>query len=141
MNPYQMFKLNGAAESNGIDLDYGAYSIRILRAGSGNKKYTKELQRRIKPHRYQIDNGLFDNDVAKKMTNELYADTIIIGWSGVTDEAGNPLPFNRDNVVKLLTDLPELANDIQAQAVLVSNFRAEEREADAKNLNSSSATN
>ena len=75
------------------------------------------------------------------MTNELYADTLIIGWSGVTDEAGNPLPFNRDNVVKLLTDLPELANDIQAQAVLVSNFRAEEREADAKNLNSSSATN
>ena len=75
------------------------------------------------------------------MLAEVYADAVIVGWSGVKDEAGKEMAFSRENVIKLLTDIPELFRDIQQQANLVSNFRAEAKEADAKNSAASSAGN
>ena len=142
MNPYQMFQTNAAAETDqGIVLDYGSFSLRIVRAGGANKRYGQELTRRLKPHRRQIDNDTLDNAVAEKIMAELYADTVLIGWDGVTDATGAPLPFGKANVVKLFTDLPDLFRDVQEQAAKVGNFRLEERESDAKNSQSSSATN
>ena len=142
MNPYAMFKTNAAAEADqGIALDYGSFSIRIVRAGGSNKRYGQELTRRLKPYRRQIDNETLDNAVAEKVMAGLYADTVVIGWDGVTDETDASLPFTRDNCIKLFTDLPELFRDVQEQAGKVGNFRLEEQEDDAKNSNSSSATN
>jgi len=142
MNPYQMFKTNTAAEADqGIALDYGSFSLRIVRAGGANKRYGQELTRRLKPHRRQIDNDTLDNAVAEKIMAELYADTIVLGWDGVTDADGKELPFSKANCVKLFTDLPDLFRDVQEQAAKVGNFRTEERADDAKNSNSSSATN
>jgi len=64
---------------------------------------------------------------------EVYAETVLLGWTGVADENGTPLPFTKENCVKLLTDLPDLFRDIQEQAQRVANFRAADLEADAKN--------
>jgi len=140
MNPYAMFKTNPAAEAEaGIVLDYGTFSIRIVRAGGANRKFGKLLGDRLKPYRRQIDNDTMDDAAAQKIMAETYADAVILGWEGVTDEAGTPLDFSRANCVTLLTDLPELFRDIQEQAGRAANFRAAEREADAKNSKSSSA--
>ena len=94
MNPYAMFKTNVAAEADqGIALDYGSFSIRINRAGGSNKRYGQELIRRLKPYRRQIDNDTLDNAVAEKVMAGLYADTVVIGWDGVTDENNAPPPL------------------------------------------------
>jgi len=135
MNPYKMFKNDPDLESQkGIILDYGEFKIRIARAGGANTDFNRSLRARIKPYKKQIEHNLMDNDLAQQILAEVYADSVILNWSGVTDEEGNELEFTRENVIKVLTDLPELFNDIQAQAQELSNFRELEIEDEAKNL-------
>lgn len=131
MNPYELFKTDSNMEAAGIDLDYGDFSIRISRAGGANQKYLKLLGERMKPHRRRIENGTLDNAVAERLLAEVYADSVILGWTNITDADGQALPFNRDNCVRLLLDLPELFRDIQEQAGRVANFRAAQIEGDA----------
>ena len=64
---------------------------------------------------------------------EVYADTVVIGWSNVEGADGKPMAFTRENVIKLFTDLPELFADVQDQATNLALFRAEINEQDAKN--------
>lgn len=120
---YKMFKTDEKNETGGIDLDYGAAGkIRIARAGGNNRKYRKLIDERLKPYRRQLRGGTMDDAVADRVIAEVYADSVIIGWEGVVDENGNALEYNRANVIKLLTDLPDLFKDIQEQAIEVSNF-------------------
>ena len=74
-----------------------------------------------------------DNDVADKITKEVYAQTVVLGWENVEDENGEELEFSVANCIKLFTDLPELWSDIQQQATRASLFRAEILENDSKN--------
>lgn len=128
------FKTNKAAETEkGIVLDYGAEKIRVLRAGRSNRKYSELLSKRMRPHQRQISDNTLDPDTAEKIMTEVYADSIIIGWEGVCYPNGDPMPYTRDNVIRLLLDLPDLFADIQEQAQKLSNFREEEIEADRKN--------
>jgi hypothetical protein len=140
MNPYQMFQTDKTAEvEQGITLDYGSFKFRIVRAGGANRKYTEALNRKLKPYRRQLENDTLDNDVALKAMAEVYADTVLLGWEGVTGPDGQPLEYCRNNVIKILTDLPDLFRDVQEQANKAALFRAAEREEEAKNSVSGSA--
>ena len=139
MSLYSQFETNRAVEKDGIVLEYGMNSkkkpieICIARAGGANEYYSKLLETRIKPYRRQIQNETLDNAVAEKITKEVYAQAIVLGWTGVEDRDGNDMEFNQKNCIKLFDDLPDLWSDIQSQSVRASLFRAEVREADAKN--------
>ena len=139
MNLYQQFETNRELEKTGIILDYGFNSkkqpiqIRIARAGGANERYSKLLEVRTKPYRRQIQNDTLDNAVAEKITKEVYAQTVVLGWNGVEDRDGNEMPFTQENCVKLFTDLPDLWADVQLQSTRAALFRAEILEADAKN--------
>lgn len=139
MSLYSQFETDRAVEKDGIVLEYGMNSkkkpieIRIARAGGANEHYSKLLEARTKPYRRQIQNETLDNAVAEKITKEVYAQAIVLGWTGVEDRDGNDMEFNQKNCIKLFDDLPDLWSDIQSQSVRASLFRAEVREADAKN--------
>lgn len=136
---YSQFETSKDVEKQGVILQYGKNSkgemieIRIARAGGANNAYSKLLEAKIKPYRRQIQNDTMDNDVAERITKEVYAKTVVLGWTGVEDRDNKPLDFTVDNCVKLFDDLPDLWSDIQAQSVNVALFRAEVLEADAKN--------
>jgi len=55
---------------------------------------------------------------------EAYAEAVILGWDGVAGPDGAPLPFTRENAVKLMLDLPDLFRDVQEQATKAALFRA-----------------
>lgn len=139
MSLYTQFETDREIEKTGIVLDYGFNSkkqpiqIRIARAGGANERYSKLLELRTKPYRRQIQNETLDNAVAEKITKEVYAQTVVLGWTGVEDRDGNEMPFTQENCVKLFTDLPDLWSDVQSQSTRASLFRAEILEADAKN--------
>lgn len=135
MSFYKTYKTNGANETDGIVLDYGdSGKIRIARAGGSNRKYTEQLRLKLlKPYERQIANNTMDEEASTRIFAEIYASTIILGWEGVSDENGKPLAFTRDNVIKLLTDLPELFRDIQDAAQKFSNFREAELDEERKN--------
>ena len=64
---------------------------------------------------------------------EIYAEAIILDWEGVTDEENKPIPFNKENVLKVLKDLPELFKDLEENSRKVALFRQDLLEADLKN--------
>lgn len=141
MSLYKKFGTSKSAEREGITVDYGdGIKVRVARAGGSNREYIARLEQISRKHRRQIQLDILPEDVAGKITRELYADTIILGWEGVTDREGKPLPFNRENVIKILEDLPDLFKDIQEHAGNLSLFRDEILEGDAKNLSTSSST-
>lgn len=131
--PYSVFKTDKTLEREGIVLDYGDFKIKIARAGGANIAFQRALAEKVRPYRRQIDAGTLPDDVAEKLFLEVYAESVVLGWEGVTDENGEPLPFTKENAVKLFSDLPDLFRDVQNQAASIANFRAEVTENTAKN--------
>lgn len=116
MNLYQRFKTNNDLEGKkGVTLDYGeGVKITILRAGGSNRKYQQVLREKLMATGRKLS-SMTDEESEKGMI-EVYADAVIIGWEGVKDQDGNDVPFTRENVVKIMSDLPELFADIQRAA-------------------------
>ena len=131
MNLYKFFKTDKSKESGeGIALTYGDSKIVIHRAGGSNAKYKKLHNANLREYGRDIELGVLDEAKDTLLMAGLYADTVIIGWENVKDEDGKALPFNRENVVKILTDLPELFLDIRRAATDVALFKQKELEED-----------
>lgn len=131
----ELFERNENLESQkGIDLLFpGDIRIKILRAGGSNKKYDMVLGRLIKPYTRQMKTNTMDKKVSEDLMKELYAESVIIGWSGVKSK-GEDVEFNKENVIKLLDSLPEVFDEIREQADNLANFRLEEMKEEAENL-------
>lgn len=147
MSLFKQFKTDSKVEREGILLDYGPNKdlpvgadgkhpvtmIRIARAGGANDAYNKRIEVLSKKHRRKIQNDALEISELREMTMHAVADTVVLGWENVTDAEGNPLPFSRDNALKLFQQLPDLFNDIQEQASKAALFRATIREDDLGN--------
>lgn len=139
MSLYRQFKTDSKLEKEGVLLEYGQNSkgksicIRIARANSSNDAYVKRMEAKVKPHRRQIQNETIERALLVGILREVFAETVVLGWENVEDENGKDMPFTKDNCIKLFTDLPDLFEDVQEQAQKAALFRAEIREADAKN--------
>lgn len=127
---YEKFKTDKKAEAqDGIWLDYGAAGrIRIHRAGGANQRFSELAKARLKPYTRQMQMGTLDPKLSQDIMIGMYADAVIVEWDGVKGESGELLEFNRENVVKLLTDLPDLFGDIQTAAQDHSLFLASVQE-------------
>lgn len=135
MSLYKQFKNDDDMEIHqGIDLDYGGGPvITVRRAGGANKAYGAVLSAKMRPYERQIQAGNLDDDTASRLLSEVYAEAVILGWKGVAGDKGQVLSFSKENVVRVLTDLPDLFRDIQEQAGKLANFRRAEVEETAKN--------
>lgn len=136
-NPYSMFSTDATSEVNGIDLDFGPFKITVARAGGRNLAFSRVMRAKMKPFKYQIEQGTLDDGVARCLMAEAYAETVIKGWAPFVGADGKPQEFNQSNVVKTLLDLPDLFDEVQRQSSLMSNFRATEAEEAAEVLKNS----
>lgn len=134
MSTYGTFKTDANYETNGITLDFGsAGKIRIARAGGANMNYKKKMMALTKPHRRAIQLGTLDDAVFDNILHQAYAETVLLGWEGVTGPDGKPLDFSKENAIRLFTDLPELFSQIVKSAENAALFRVDQLEADSKN--------
>lgn len=136
---YRTFKTDGDLERAGIWLDYGKTEddkdirIKICRSGGSNDRFAKVLDAKFKPYRRALQMETLDNGVADKLLKEVFVETVILDWQNVQDENGQYLAFTPANVIKILTDLPELWRDLREQSGRTALFRQEVEEAAAKN--------
>lgn len=134
MSIYKKFATDSTLEADkGVTIDYGDFKFTLRRAGGANKEYSKVFNDKYKPYRKMAEAGNLTDEIATRILVETYAETVIVGWDGITDEKGKKLPFNRENVIKVMTDLPELFNLVIEEATRLANFRKEEIESEAKN--------
>ena len=115
----------------GIDVDFeNGVIITIRRAGGRNVAYSQALTKRIPKKNRKL---LPEED--RRMMAEVYAESIVIGWQGVTAN-GELVPFSKENVVKLFLAIPDLFQEIATQANNLDNFLIEASEETEKNLES-----
>jgi hypothetical protein len=146
MSLYKLFKTNENLETDGIWIEYGttaagkAIRIKVARAGGHNSRFAKALEKATRPHRKALQVGSLDNATADRLFREVFADTVVLGWENVEGPDGQELPFSRENVLKLFSDLPDLFNDLREQANNAALYREELREADLGNSGGLSST-
>jgi hypothetical protein len=134
MSLYKQFATSSKHETEGVWLDYGSGGrILIARAGGSNRSFQRALERTARKYRRQLQLGTLPEETAREVVIEVYADTIVLGWEGVTDREGKILEFSKANVIQIFRDLPELFADVQEQAQNLALFRESLREADVKN--------
>lgn len=128
-NVYDVFKtIDDLETKKGIVLDFGEFSFTILRAGLKNKKFTQALTKHSRKHQKKIQKGLLTKEQDREILVNVYADAIVVDWKGIKDDSGKNLPFNRENCVKLLEDLPDLFEMIHEEANNMTNFQKETEE-------------
>lgn len=96
-------KLDENLVENGVwcPLEDGA---EILVAKSGNTKHRKFVQQARKPYRsYELAGKDLPEDIARKIGIEATARCILLGWRGIIDDDGQPIPFNHENAVQALS--------------------------------------
>ncbi|MCB1238982.1 MAG: hypothetical protein KDB30_04810 [Tetrasphaera sp.] len=139
MTLYNQFATDREKETDGVEVSYAPNedgtvpTFVVARTSKTNKQYTKALEKAIRPYKRQIDLGTMDNDVAEEIFRTVFAKTILKGWSGIQDKDGNEFPYTTANAIKLLTDLPDLYEDLQERAKSAAAFKQESLEDDAKN--------
>ena len=132
-SPYTQMVTDKEVEKKGIVLDYGDYQIRIARAGGANTRYRKVLKTKLMPYRSAIQSDTLTNKKADSLLIEVYAESVVLELINVFDENGDLMETNRDNIIKILTDIPDLFKDIITQADKMILFRKMEVEEDLKN--------
>lgn len=136
--PEALFKTSSKLEQDGVWLDYGDFRIKITRAGATNKRFKKLFEAKMKPHRRAIANDTMNNDVADRVTREVWAESIVLGWdsklgANVMPYQGAPFTFNVPNCLSLFNDLPDLFIDVREQSMKLGLFIEDETDADAGN--------
>ncbi len=139
MSLYSQFKTDADREIKGILLEYGknedgtTVGIKVARAGGANKRFEKLMEGQTKPVRRQIQNETIDNEAILAICYRVWAQTVVLGWENVQDEAGKDLPFTVENCIKVFNDLPDLFLDIKEQTMRSALFRVEVLEGAGKN--------
>lgn len=133
-NLYAAFATSKDVEQEGVIIKYGENtSIRIARAGGSNSAFSLRYEVLMRPHRRLAQTGQMDKEVQAEIMRQLYAETVVRSWEGVTDRDGNELAFSVANCVQLFKDLPDLFDDIVNHSLNATLYREEIREEDAKN--------
>ena len=144
MSMYKMFKTSADLEQSGIILDYGDFRITIARAGGANKQFSKALERVSRPYRRAIQTETLPNDKAMEIIQTVYAESVVLKWEvkvddewreGIEseDEGTDLLPLTKENVLSTFKKVPDVFDDLQAQANKMVLFLEEELEEDSGN--------
>lgn len=149
-SPFAAFETDPSVERDGIKLDYGAFYFRVARAGGANSRFRDVLRQRMAPHKRAVATETMNDDLADKISIDVFAETVILGWGRpAKDKDGKPTgkdeegvitwrdgtdrDYSVDSVKELFRLLPDLARDVMVQAQSAALFRSAIADIDAGN--------
>jgi len=132
---FELYKRDDELESvEGVDLRFpNGVTFTVLRAGGANRKFARTFSRLTKPYQRQMDAGSLDDATESMLYAKLYAESVIIGWSGVTSE-GAPVEATTKNIVEFLLAWPEVFAEIRSRSESIATFRRDEIKEDVEKL-------
>lgn len=131
---YEMFATDLQIETDGfVHRVSEKISFTLARAGGANANFSKVMEVKTRPHRRQIQDDTMDLALANSLLIEAFAETVVLGWKGITDKEGKEVKCTPKNAIKLFTDLPDLFAELREAAGKQSNFRADEVQEDVGN--------
>ena len=139
-NLYKQFATDPERERNGITVEYHddedpnapPQRFKVARSGGANVEYNKAIERLTKPYRRALAAGTVPLVTVKKLQTQAFVETCMLGWENVTGPDNRPISFSKEAAQKLMDDLPDLCEDLQAQANTANLFKLS-LEGDVKN--------
>lgn len=147
-SPYALFETDKDVERAGVKIDYGPFYFQVARAGGANTRFRDVLRQRMAPHKRAVATETMSDDLADKISIDVFAETVVLGWGRtvkvegkpdkdepgvITGRDGKDVQFSVEAVKQLFKDLPDLARDIMQQAQSQALFRSAIAELDAGN--------
>jgi len=120
-------KGNPKAEQEGVWEEYeGNFKVKVARLG--NPLYEAHLQRLMKPHLRKFRGGSIPLELAASMTQKATARHILLGWEGLLDDDGKPIPHSVEKATEILTnpDYRQFFRDILEMAGTQEIFERED---------------
>lgn len=137
MDIRKQFETDEHLEEDGVWVDLG-HGAQVLVARFGNKRHREALEKYRTPHKGLIASGRpLPAEVADQILLHAAADTILLGWRGIT-ENGMTVPYSRQKALEYLRDLKDFRAQIDYVSGQMETFRRQAMEADAGNLSPSS---
>jgi hypothetical protein len=112
-------------------------TCRVKVVYTNSPEYQFKQKQAMKPYRTVLaktrdfDDAMSQED-QDKLTVTLIVDYVLLDWEGV-DYENAALPYSKENARKVLTEVPAFRQMVEEAAATLSNFRAHDAEADAKN--------
>ena len=120
------WKTDPRAQTTGVPLDLGrGRLLYIRRAGTVSREFVAAIAARQAA-------GVDPDDPDEQMA--LYARSVVVGWEGITDGAGEPIPFTSSACLELFRAFPEVWALVWPFANSRSNFRAQQHEEDKQQV-------
>jgi hypothetical protein len=120
-NVFDVFETDEKLENNGVVFDCGFGKFKL--AYVGNPEFQKAYAEAMKPYAEASARGLLDGNIQLRVLREVYAKTIIKGWSEVYGRDGEEIPYSYENALKLTEELPRLFGMIREWAGNFANYR------------------
>jgi len=115
---------------DGVWREYGrGIRIRILRAGGSNRKYERVGSAILKPYQRQISRSTMDPELSTALLREIYSKAVVVDWSGVRDLDGNDVPCIPENIEGFFEAVPDLFDEVMADASAMATFAQEQVDA------------
>lgn len=133
MNLFEAFETDKDLESTGVWFEVQpGVRFRCARMGPMNKTYKRALSQKMKPHQRQYQQGTLDEGLGENLLKDVFIESVLLEWEGVTDRKGEPLELNFNNAKWLFDELPDLYAAISSEAEKAGNYLIREADESGK---------
>jgi hypothetical protein len=134
---YALFETDTDLEVKGIGLKFGPATIYTKRAGGNNRAFSATFEDKTRAMSSRLQLAALSDEQSDAILMEVFAESVVTGWDGVTDREGNPLEFNKENFIKLMKDLPTLWRALRVEAANHENFLRQQAKAEGTRVGNS----
>lgn len=128
-NLFAKYGTDRCLETEGASLDIDGATFILRRAGGANRRYRYALAEAARPYAKDFADvqELSDQQIAleDEVTRHAYARAVIVDWFDVDGPDGAPLPFTRENFLRLVDACPDVWDRIRDFASQPDNFRGD----------------
>lgn len=128
----KLFKTDKVAEETGVD-HYVGGGVTLTIARQGNPAYQNYIGQLTKPYREEIEAKTLSDDIWEDIVVKAMAKTILVGWSGVKNDAGEDVTYSEEAAFSMMKDMPDLREVVSTFSMSMENYRVSELEDDTKN--------
>ncbi len=138
-NIYELLETDTDAEEDGIWVEISD-GVRVKIASTDSKRYREKVVQLLKPYRKILQaGGRIPEAKQEQIAIESIVDGLLLDWKGITDRGGKTMKFNRENALKVITELKKFRELISEIAGEAETFNKHALEDAAKNSPAPSA--
>jgi hypothetical protein len=126
-NLFKTFETDKNLEKEGVWFEISpGVRFNCARMGPMNKTYKRALSKKMKPHQRQYQQGTLDEELGENLLMDVFIETVLLGWEGVTDREGKAIDLDFNNAKWLFAELPDVYRALTEESEKAGNYLVKE---------------